>query len=184
MDITTFWALIETAREAGGGDMDKQLELLTDALSELPEQEIIEFERIKLGMMVRAFDADLWEAAWVIGCGCSDDGFAEFRAWLVAQGQNIFEEALKDPESLADVVEADSRLNTQDGRIKDVTGFAYERKTGQWIPMPEDGERPVLKGKLGEQDKRAAKFPRIVAKLGDCEEWGKAYVYNVLLGKK
>lgn len=33
---------------------------------------------------------------------CSDDGFIDFRAWLVDQGRNVYMTALKDPDSLAE----------------------------------------------------------------------------------
>ena len=38
-------------------------------------------------------------------CGndCSDDGFIDFRAWLIAQSNEVYLAALADPDSLADV---------------------------------------------------------------------------------
>ena len=35
--------------------------------------------------------------------GCSDDSFTDFRASLISHGRTIFENALNDPETLADV---------------------------------------------------------------------------------
>jgi hypothetical protein len=46
---------------------------------------------------------DLWGAAFVINGGCSDDGFDYFRGWLMFQGRDVWEAALRDPESLAEV---------------------------------------------------------------------------------
>jgi hypothetical protein len=45
----------------------------------------------------------LWGAAYLANDGCSDDGFLYFRAWLVTQGKDVFEQVCKDPDSLADV---------------------------------------------------------------------------------
>ncbi len=45
----------------------------------------------------------LWGAAYLANDGCSDDGFLYFRAWLITQGKDIFEQVCKDPDSLADV---------------------------------------------------------------------------------
>ena len=46
----------------------------------------------------------LWDAASVMKeYGCSDDGFIDFRAWLIAQGKEVYLNALKDPDTLADV---------------------------------------------------------------------------------
>ena len=45
----------------------------------------------------------LWDAASVIKeYGCSDDGFIDFRAWLIAQGKDVYMNALRDPDTLAD----------------------------------------------------------------------------------
>ena len=171
MDTRTFWMLIGTAHENSGGDMDKQLELLIDALSQLPDQELMGFDRLLWDMMAKAYRADLWEAAWVIGCGCGDDGFDDFRAWLISQGQNIYEEALRDPDSLADVVEKDRRFDTQDGRLATVASEAHERKTGHWKILVGYSAPLTLEGELGpETEVPPEKFPRIAAKLGDCDE--------------
>ena len=45
----------------------------------------------------------LWDAASIMMEWCSDDGFIDFRAWLIAQGREVYLAALKDPDSLADV---------------------------------------------------------------------------------
>jgi len=45
----------------------------------------------------------LWGAAYLANDGCSDDGFLYFRAWLITQGKDIFEQVCKDPDSLAHV---------------------------------------------------------------------------------
>ena len=35
--------------------------------------------------------------------GCSDDSFSDFRMWLIAQGKDVYLNALKDPDSLSGV---------------------------------------------------------------------------------
>jgi hypothetical protein len=42
-----------------------------------------------------------WAAAYLIGGGCSDDGFIDFRAGLIAQGHAWYEMAVASPDSLA-----------------------------------------------------------------------------------
>jgi hypothetical protein len=44
---------------------------------------------------------DLWAAAYLIGGGCSDDGFIDFRAGLIAQGRDWYHKAAASPDSLA-----------------------------------------------------------------------------------
>lgn len=54
----------------------------------------------------------LWAAAYIIEGGCSDDGFMDFRYGLISRGRSVFERALADPDSLADVAD-----DTTDGFI-------------------------------------------------------------------
>jgi hypothetical protein len=51
----------------------------------------------------RAYSYELWAAAYIIGHGCSDDSFSDFRSTLISMGRETFERALEDPESLADM---------------------------------------------------------------------------------
>lgn len=50
-----------------------------------------------------SYKQDLWAVAYVVMGGCSDDCFMDFRAWLIAQGQEVFESALKNADSLCGV---------------------------------------------------------------------------------
>jgi hypothetical protein len=55
-----------------------------------------------------AYRWDLWAAAYVINGGASDDGFEYFLGWLMAQGRTRWEATRADPDSLADIVDADT----------------------------------------------------------------------------
>ena len=41
--------------------------------------------------MGKAYIAEWWDVAFIMASdwGCSDDGFKDFRAWLIAQGQDV-----------------------------------------------------------------------------------------------
>lgn len=71
----------------------------------------------------------LWDAAGIMKeYGCSDDGFIDFRAWLIAQGREVYFAALADPDSLADVVPyGDCRFE----QLSYVGDYAYEQLTGK-----------------------------------------------------
>ncbi len=118
MDAARFWQLIDASRREAEGDPEQQMEILREKLAELPESEIVEFDRLFTEVQVRAYTWDLWGAAYLIGGGCSDDGFTDFRGWLIAKGQKVYEAALADPESLP------QRMTDEDadGQIE---GFQY-----------------------------------------------------------
>ena len=70
----------------------------------------------------------LWDAANIMKEWCSDDGFIDFRAWLISQGREVYLAALRDPDSLADV-EAYSACCFES--LSYVGDCAYEQLTGQ-----------------------------------------------------
>lgn len=161
MDTATFWEMIDKTREAANGDPRIQSDLLTEELAQLPENDILTFDSIFRDLRDQAYIADLWDAAHVIGCGCSDDGFLEFREWLIGRGKEVFDKALADPESLVDVVEV-GEANVFP-TLLGVTFKAYERVTGQEMP-PMRRERPKLKGEHREEHEALAHFPKLAAK--------------------
>jgi hypothetical protein len=102
-----FWKLIEDAKAASNDDPDKQVELLIDNLVEMPVADIFAFDAWFDKFHDLAYRHDLWAAGYIINGGCSDDGFMDFRAWLIAQGKKVYYDALRDPETLVDVVHVD-----------------------------------------------------------------------------
>jgi hypothetical protein len=100
MPAEKFWRIIERAAESAH-DPDAQVKALRTALRELTLEEIISFEVAFRGYLNRAYTWDLWGTAYVIHGGCSDDGFEYFRRWLVSRGRDVYEAALANPDSLA-----------------------------------------------------------------------------------
>lgn len=76
---------------------------LTDALAKWPADEIVNWNHIFDDLAKKAYRIDLWAAAYLIRGGASDDGFYYFRCWLIGMGKAIYENAIADPDSLADV---------------------------------------------------------------------------------
>lgn len=104
MDPDAFWDLIAGAKRECGQDMDASLQWLTERLTALGPQQAQDFHDILHGYKHLAYKYGLWTAATLMcGNGCSDDGFMDFRAWLIAQGKEVYLTALADPDSLADV---------------------------------------------------------------------------------
>jgi Protein of unknown function (DUF4240) len=101
VDADMFWDIIETARASAGQDRPFH-ESLTDHLATLTEQDILEYHERFEKMHGALYRYDLWAAAYLIGGGCSDDGFIDFRAGLIAQGREWYQKAAASPDSLAD----------------------------------------------------------------------------------
>jgi hypothetical protein len=71
----------------------------------------------------------LWAAAYTVGGGCSDDGFLDFRRWLLSRGERVYEAALRDPDTLAEVVNAGAGDQCQYEGFQYVAREAWERVT-------------------------------------------------------
>src|SRR5262245_46669811 len=125
MEQEQFWKLIQTSREESNGDCDSQVERLQELLTKLPPKEIIDFDRHLVRLRQEAYRWDLWGAAYLLNGGCSDDGFEYFRCWLITQGEAVYTEALRDPDSLARF--ADPTKDDFDCEaLLDAAGYAYE----------------------------------------------------------
>ena len=104
MDWKPFWKIIE---ESYRPDAIDHFEALKEHLHTLKWFEVVEFQARFDEAVAEANNLDLWGAAYLINGGCSDDGFDYFRDWLLLQGRKVYEAALKNPDSLADVVDPD-----------------------------------------------------------------------------
>jgi hypothetical protein len=103
VDEKRFWDILSVGcpRDADTGEW---FDRLVRELKKLPPDEILAFERLFDAKTAVAYTNDLWGVAYLINGGASDDGFYYFRCWLVGMGNQVYEAALADPDSLADVV--------------------------------------------------------------------------------
>jgi hypothetical protein len=180
MGITEFWELLDKTRKAAGGDPRKQSDLLTNELAKLHENEIILFNQIFRDFKDRAYIGNLWDAAAVIMYGCSDDGFQEFREWLVGRGKAAYENAINDPETLVDILEVGEQIFPT---LLSPALEAYEKVTGKNMP-PMPRERAPLQGRPTlniDADEAvlvteiSARFPKLTAKFW--EWWTRDKIY-------
>jgi hypothetical protein len=117
MTLDQFWGIVEEVHRSSGGDMDAKCELLDKRLRQLSVDEVLSFTQHFTECEYRAYSWELWAAAYIIGGGCSDDKFSDFRSTLISMGREVFERALADPQSLADI--------DYDADIADYEGYQY-----------------------------------------------------------
>jgi hypothetical protein len=109
MDETEFWDLVSQSHAGTGGDPQSQAEALYELLTRLPKAELADFARTYEVHHARAYRWDVWAAGVVIKHGMNEDAFDTFRDWLISRGRAVFERALQDPDSLADVPDVGNR---------------------------------------------------------------------------
>lgn len=125
----TFWALIGQAQAQWGHEPSDPNEWLMDRLVSMGPEQAKRFDTIARVYMDLAYQYGLWTAASVMERdGCSDDGFIDFRAWLVGQGKDVYMAAMKDPDTLAD---APPYHDCQFDSLPLMGDYAYEKLTGR-----------------------------------------------------
>ena len=153
MSTDQFWQIIEATHAL---TRSEQLQLFKRELQRLTPRELIDFERIFVERSFTAYSWDLWLVAWLGQGGiCSDDGFADFRAWLISRGRATYEAALHDVDTLVDEMRrADHPEFELFGYVPSQT---YRTRTGEDLPdlqhpkEPIGGDwlRPALKDRTG-----------------------------------
>jgi hypothetical protein len=183
MDTSEFWAVIETAGASAGEGMPFH-EALTGYLVGRTEQEILDYQERFEEAGQALYRWDVWAAAYLIGGGCSDDGFTDFRAGLIAQGRGWHEKVAESPDSLAGhpaVAAAvrrpwDSPLFYE--KVNYAASYAFQRVSGDddafWDALDARGKADRTPADMGEEfdfdDEREMRrrLPRLSALcLGD-----------------
>ncbi|MFI9323516.1 DUF4240 domain-containing protein [Kitasatospora aureofaciens] len=90
MDIDGFWNVIEAARaESRSPHGEAFAEALVNQLAGLSQEEILAYQERFDEVHGAVYRWDVWAAAYLIGGGCSDDSFVDFRAGLIALGGGL-----------------------------------------------------------------------------------------------
>lgn len=171
MNKEKFWELIDQARNASNGDTNGMYSWLKNwlVMNSDPE-DVLVFDDIMREYHRLSYKYGLWTAAMVMSNGWrSDDGFHYFQGWLIAQGKDVYMNALANPDSLADI---DVIGRSEFEGIDYIAGEAYEDLTG------EDFYRT-----LNHRDEVARTHQSLVAdiKYGDgIEDWHTEDVHEYL----
>jgi hypothetical protein len=106
MEVSEFWQHIDALRGPRGVPPAARTynTRLRPLLSTFDTNTLLEFDDCLRRQLFRAMTRPLWIAGMLLNGGrCGDDVFRNFRSWLVAHGQTVFDEAVRDPNSLADL---------------------------------------------------------------------------------
>jgi Protein of unknown function (DUF4240) len=107
------------------GNSTIQIKLLTDWLSAGCKEEIFDFHAYRSKFSKIAHSAQMWCAANIYMDYCSDDSFDYFKAWLIAQGKDVYTQAVKDPDSLLNFLQ-ETEKKGEVAKLEDFLFVPYE----------------------------------------------------------
>jgi hypothetical protein len=99
-----FWEMIESARanEQADDAGNAIAAALVDRLTATSPESVLDFHDCYNRTSGALYRWDIWAAAYLIGRGCSDDAFSDFRAGIVGLGSEWYERVMAHPDQLAE----------------------------------------------------------------------------------
>lgn len=158
MSEKRFWEIIHSSQQKSKRNYQVQCVQLTEILESFQTEEVIQFDRTFSTLMAKSYSFRLWEPAYALNGGCSDDGFEYFRSWLIAQGRNKFYWTLKFPRLLF-LVGVKELVENYEG-IAYSSYNAYQNKTGATIPARDDIEY-ADGGKMFKETESFLRYPEL-----------------------
>lgn len=160
MTEAEFWQLVDRHVRIVDGAVD--CEKLVARLAQRDPREIARFGRWFDAFHAGAYRFELWGAAYAMCGGCSDDGFADFRAWLIAHGERTYRRVLAQPDLLVEIADASC-----DGEsFLYAASKAFERATDGGERPRESFDHDATLGPdfdFDDEVEMARRYPRLVA---------------------
>jgi hypothetical protein len=168
MSDERFWQIIDRACRSNSCVSEQWHANLVFELQQLSPDEIVEWNHIFDRLVAQACTIDLMAACYIMNTGAGDDGFYYFRCWLVGMGKDVYERALKNPDSLADVALPYSSGVDAEAEIYGAAHAAWQRVSGKadTDPYPARNESAELVGDDWDFDNESQmreRLPRLTA---------------------
>ncbi len=135
MNKIDFWYIINSAKEVNPHNINKQRADIEKALSKHSIKSIRKFNYIAESLIIEAKDEGLKEFLCVIFKDqISNNRFDFFMGWLILQGDALYNQTIKDPKFLKEIIEINFNndftvLSFEEGLH--IASSAYEIKTGR-----------------------------------------------------
>ena len=118
LDENTYWAIIENSIKNTSSQEDQEVYLIAE-LEKLSPKEIIGFRLRTDKLLYDTYNQELWCAAYIVNDGSTDGGFDYFRCWLISKGKDAYHSAVKNPDSILQIID------TSEEDEFEFEGFAY-----------------------------------------------------------
>lgn len=127
MNKDQFWEIIDSVNESyADKDRESHRVRVIEEIAQHSLDEIMDWHLILTQYSNAAYRNDLWAASAALGAHHTDDGFIDFRYWLISRGKKVYMNAMQDPDSLAAVPREKEQVNFEEFGY--VAYWAYEAK--------------------------------------------------------
>jgi Protein of unknown function (DUF4240) len=168
MNEIVFWEIIEQSREESQ-DFTHQIKILTNKLAYLNENCIIEFEYRFREAILKSAHYNVMAAVKIINGFVSDDSFLYFRCRLIAEGKELFNKSIENPEVIAETPIQELEFSGED--MLYVADNAFLQKFGEETEkaLPKDiafvylnyDEEEDIKGEDWKEEELPMKYPKL-----------------------
>jgi Protein of unknown function (DUF4240) len=170
MRTDDFWAVIDRATADRPGSPGEVAKRAIAELATRGPEEIVAWGRHLDKVMVASGKEDLWAAAYLINGGCSDEGFDNFRGWLIAHGRDVLARSVREPDSLAEMPAVrEAAMNGaffEAAEVLTIASEAHEEATGTALPASESPATrpdPAMLWDFDNEEEMGRRLPRLSA---------------------
>lgn len=126
-----FWSWMARLKTRFIDERKSIARLVDEEIRRLPAAEALLVRGAYIDLFHRADQLLLWEAcSLLVHAPVGDDSFEYFRNWLMWQGREVFERALKEPDSIADLVRG-GRDETENPFVEELSSLAEMQQDDQ-----------------------------------------------------
>lgn len=131
MNKKEFWKIIDDSRLASNGDYNLFQAKTVKLLSKCTAEQIIEFEMILRELIIESDDYRIIAVYKIIMGMLSDDSYLYLRCWLIGQGEEAYQQTLRNPDHLVNIIDEKSNLDFHFEDLLYVATEAYKEKVGR-----------------------------------------------------
>lgn len=154
-----FWGLVDRLVVKSRGNLGRFETALHAHLKSLAPEEIEDFAG-HYGELLNETDVpSIREAAHIIGCGGSDDGFMDFRRWVVFQGSTAYQQIIHAPDFLGSYDRASDPIEAWCCEFD--LGRAYEEVTGRDLQLLDLVVHPNTEAHVDDPTALAKRYPTL-----------------------
>lgn len=161
MTETLFWQIIDNVKQRSASVYERP-QILTEELKMLSGNAIKQFAVLLQNKLADLYSWDLWAVAYIARGGCGDDAFEYFRAWIISEGQEIYDRAMTDPGGTADFIVPGSDLQLEAMLYSPYD--AYLARVGERLQIPRQRRR-MPHGKNWREKDLPRLYPKVWAKF-------------------